>query len=508
MSRASRPPTFIDPNPESNPHPGSSTNADPHLYPDPEDDIADQIYVPPRAGTPFPRGPPPSSEEEDERARPLVPAALPQRASGPSSTGSKGRLSGDATTTTVDSGVSVEYTFKDLGSAKKALKRIRTASRRAASSAMMDQHQHRPGRPRSVNARNAEGYERDRESLEEEESDDDRGRRERRMRDNAEVIRTPRGGVKRKEPTHRNVEARNLRPALRMAQTDTDDRIRRMPIERQSMPPARSPFDQSRSASDFGRLSGVTPFHKPLPSLPQAQHYGPMYPAYPYPHQQEGYPGTFSPVAPSFNGMSSPPMSTMMSPGQHAYAMDYYETMHQGQRRDNSSIFSLRGLREALPFIPRRRGSVYESEEGSRFSAPNERGYDNASMPNINELLPRPSHTIRHSPDPADNLNLYLKKAVIEKWDKWVDPGEQEAFVMERGRWQTRPLWGAGSTASHHVPGGFIAGSPKARTVDPLVSSVMSYTNPTTGAPDRSLRQWMQRKSFFRAIEQCESMTR
>ena len=125
-------------------------------------------------------------------------------------------------------------------------------------------------------------------------------------------------------------------------------------------------------------------------------------------------------------------------------------------------------------------------------------------MPNINELLPQPSPARRQPLEPADNLNLYLKKAVIDKWEKWIDPGEQAVFVMERGRWQSRPLWGAGSMIPSDIRGGFAEGSPKARTVDRLVSSVMKYTNETNGSTERPLRQWSQRKSFFRNIEQCK----
>jgi hypothetical protein len=503
MSRVSRAPTVIESHPPSQSPPESAPEADA------ETDLADQIYVPPRPGTPFPRGPPPHSDE-DQRGESLesdTQQAEPPRRTGPSSDGSKG---GNATTgTTGTSGVSVEYTFKDLGSAKKALKRIRVASRRAASSAMMDR------RPRSVvgsggrGNRNAEGYERDHESLEEEESEDDRGRRERRRRDNAEVIRSPRGGVKRKEPAHRNVEARTLRPALRMVQTDLDDRSRRIPMERASMPP-RSPYDQPGPGSEYARMaamSGATHQFKPLPSLPP-QH-GQMYPAYPYPpHQGDMYGGSFSPIAPSFNSMSSPPMSPMMSPGQQAYAMDYYESRNRDQGRDGSSIFSLRGLREALPFMPRRRSSIYDSEEGSHTRPRYDRGYINASMPNINELLPHSSQVSRPPSDPADNLNLYLKKAIIDKWEKWIDPAEQQSYVMERGRWQSRPLWGTGSITSSTGRGGIPQDSPKAHTVERLVTCVMSYTNETTGSAERPLRQWMQRKSFSRAIEQCKPLAR
>jgi hypothetical protein len=129
-------------------------------------------------------------------------------------------------------------------------------------------------------------------------------------------------------------------------------------------------------------------------------------------------------------------------------------------------------------------------------------------MPNINELLPHPSQMSRPPSDPADNLNMYLKKAIIDKWEKWIDPAEQQSYVMERGRWQSRPLWGTGSITSSTGRGGFPQDSPKARTVERLVTCVMSYTNENTGSAERPLRQWLQRKSFFRAIEQCKPLAR
>ena len=442
-----------------------------------------QRYVPPRPGTPFPRGPPPSSESEGEPE----PDAPPQRGqSAVSSEGSK------ETNPTGDSGVSVEYQCNDFRSAKKLLHRIRVSSRIAASSSGR-----RPSR--SVNStmrgnRNSEGYECDQSSIEDQESDYNHARRQRRLQDNAEIIRSPRqGGVLRKEPNHRVVEARHLRPALRAAETQSEYQARTMD---------RAGFNSNRGPGGL----------KPLPSLPPRSEYHPAQMApRPYPGgQQEHYGHLFSPIAPSF-GTASPPMSPVFGVPYEPGFRDFYGSNGADQNRGASSLFSLRGLREALPsFMPGRRSSIYDSSgdmpmAGQRMSSPFPNTYSNASMPNINDLLPQ-MRQFRHAPiEPPQNLNAYLKQSVISGWDKWMDPDEHESLVMERGRWQTRALWGTGSSAPNAHSASAQGESPRARTKNRLVGSVLSYRDEATGSSERSLTRWMPRKSFFRAIEQCQS---
>jgi hypothetical protein len=441
-----------------------------------------QLYVPPRPGTPFPRGPPPSSESEREEE----PDAPPQRGQpAASSEGSKG------SNPTGDSGISVEYQCNDFKSAKKLLHRIRVSSRRAASSSGRR-------RPRSVNStmrrsRNAEGYECDESSIEEQESDYNHARRERRLQDNAEVIRSPRqGGVHRKEPNHRVVEARHLRPALRGSETQSEYLARTT---------NREMYSSDRGPSGF----------KPLPSLPPRSEYHPAHMA-PRPYlgqQHDNYGRPFSPMTPSISS-ASPPMSPVFgAPYEQGFA-DIYGSNGADQNRGGSSLFSLRGLREALPsFMPGRRTSIYDSSGdmpmmGQRMSSPFPSAYPNASMPNMNDLLPQTRNFHRPPIEPPENLNTYLKQSVISRWDKWMDPDEHESLVMERGRWQTRALWGTGSSAPSVHSASAQGESPKARIKNRLVSSVLSYRDETTGSSERTLKQWMQRKSFFRAIEQCQ----
>jgi len=442
-----------------------------------------RLHVPLRPGTPFPRDPPPSSESEREEE----PDASAQRTQAAASS----EASKD-TNPTGDSGISVEYQCNDFKSAKKLLQRIRVSSRREASNTGRR-------RSRSVNSkmrrsRNAEGYECDESSIEEQESDYHDARRERRLQDNAEVIRSPRqGGVHRKEPNHRVVEARHLRPALRTSETQSEYLARTV---------NREMYNSDRGRGGF----------KPLPSLPPRSDYYPGHMAAPRPYpgqQQEVHGRPFSPVTPSF-GSASPPMSPVYSvtPGQ-GFA-DLYGPNQADQNRGGSSLFSFRGLREALPLLmPGRRTSIYDSAgempmAGQRMSSPFPGPYPNASMPNINDLLPQTRHFHRTPIEPPEDLNAYLKQSVISRWDKWMDPDEHTALVMERGRWQTRALWGTGSSAPSIYSASVQGESPRARIKKRLVDGVLSYRDEVTGSSERSLKQWKQKRSFFRAIEQCQ----
>jgi hypothetical protein len=340
--------------------------------------------------------------------------------------------------------------------------------------------------------------------------------------DNAQLIRSPGKGVKRKEPKHRVVEAKHLRPALRMVQTDVDDRLgvgpfesssagmMRMPTARASLPPERSMSMGLTNAVPYGSggmMNMLGPGNvKPLPSLP------PLHMPQHYSHSpQEMYGRTFSPMTPSFTS-ASPPMSPPCPSGYEQGYMNYYNPNGHipDSTRGEASLFSLRGLRDALPsLMPRRRNSGYGNSDemssmGPRGASFPQRPYPHSGMSSINELLPVMSGDIQPPlQEPVDNLNLYLRKAVIERWDKWMDPDEREAMMMERGRWQARGLWGTGPPAPLARSGSAFHGeSPRAKTIDRLVSSVMSYRDDTTGSTERGLKQWMQRKSFFRAIEQ------
>ena len=194
-----------------------------------------------------------------------------------------------------------------------------------------------------------------------------------------------------------------------------------------------------------------------------------------------------------------------------------------------SSIFSLRGLRKALPFLGQARQTAppahhpstigYNDHDLRPMSPTTTPFYGSATAINSTASLPQLQMSNRidsqdrdhHLIHPADNLNLYLCKAVIEKWTYWIDPALKASMMLQHGRWQMGALWGSGTLPTRESRGrrGSQTGfgefpDPKQMTIQRLVQSVMGYIDDTTGSPERVLKKWLPRKGFFRSVEECE----
>jgi hypothetical protein len=399
------------------------------------------------------------------------------------------RLSG---VTTGESGETVEFEFPDPFQAQKALRQSRIMSGKSAS---MFSDRHRRPQSSAGRSRRSRGYDSD------DDSDVDDFVKERRKRDNAEVIRSIRNTVERKHPTHRSVEARQLRPALRNTQASSgilrSDRM----MDRSSLPPIATGYPgYSHVQNTYGQYDRVDAGRKPLPSLP-ASDFGSS--------QGQRWESSLRnmnrPISPL-----SPPISPMSSSmyGQSQLFQGYPHNSRDFQRPSHSGLFSLRSLRDALPFGSRNRGSAYGIQDPRAHATPHSpvsaSSSATGSMPNIHELLPHDSHHRDTILEPADNLNLYLKRAIIEKWNKWIDLSPESAIVMEQGRWQTRPLWGNNVSAHNSAGSMHTSSSAKSGAISSIVSSAMDYRDVLNGSPERLLKQWLPRKNFFRAIDECE----
>lgn len=126
-----------------------------------------------------------------------------------------------------------------------------------------------------------------------------------------------------------------------------------------------------------------------------------------------------------------------------------------------------------------------------------------ASVPNLNDLQ-REYDTVRNENqliEPADNLNEYLRTAIIPKWERWLDPDA----IPGGKRWDNPNLWGTGEVFAYSRQGAQgRRTSAKHDTIQRLVQAVARNARDEPGN-GRFLVSWEPRRGFLGGIMACKS---